>query len=269
MYHDIDQLRRIGKKQQARLRAKFGSDFHSFIQPAMNLIDNWATRNIGIFDNLSPIYPKLLRSVGYTVHIFPFKDRKAVSVDELTRFILANDIHTLVVPEIRWRLSVPMLEIVLEKEILNHIDEITLLTRLLKTIPNRSSKAIEKETGLKSTVKRLAFNFLYKGYQLTKPLSFVYFVDYVQYPLLEKTLITCFRSYEKIRRFKPYYWEPLVNIEEILSKELNLKTTQVTAVIRLLDEGDTVPFIARYRKEVTGGVDDTVLRNLENVCNIY
>ena len=54
--------------------------------------------------------------MGYTVHIFPFKDRKAVSVDELTRFILANDIHTLVVPEIRWRLSVPMLEIVSKKK---------------------------------------------------------------------------------------------------------------------------------------------------------
>ncbi len=51
-------------------------------------------------------------------------------------------------------------------------------------------------------------------------------------------------------------------LEEILAKELNLKITQITAIIRLLDEGCTVPFIARYRKEATGGVDDTQLRTL-------
>lgn len=53
-----------------------------------------------------------------------------------------------------------------------------------------------------------------------------------------------------------------MDIEKILSAELNLKTSQVNAIIKLLDDGDTVPFIARYRKEATGGVDDTQLRNL-------
>lgn len=53
-----------------------------------------------------------------------------------------------------------------------------------------------------------------------------------------------------------------LNIEQILTDELGLKQTQVSAVIQLLDEGATVPFIARYRKEVTGGVDDTQLRTL-------
>lgn len=55
---------------------------------------------------------------------------------------------------------------------------------------------------------------------------------------------------------------PLI-IEEQIAKELNVKTAQVLAAIQLLDEGATVPFIARYRKEVTGGLDDTQLRNLE------
>ena len=55
---------------------------------------------------------------------------------------------------------------------------------------------------------------------------------------------------------------PLI-IEEQIATELNVKTAQVLAAIQLLDEGATVPFIARYRKEVTGGLDDTQLRNLE------
>jgi uncharacterized protein len=42
-----------------------------------------------------------------------------------------------------------------------------------------------------------------------------------------------------------------------------VREAQVAAAIQLLDEGATVPFIARYRKEVTGGLDDTQLRNLE------
>ena len=55
---------------------------------------------------------------------------------------------------------------------------------------------------------------------------------------------------------------PLI-IEEQIASELNVKTAQVVAAIQLLDEGATVPFIARYRKEVTGGLDDTQLRSLE------
>lgn len=48
-----------------------------------------------------------------------------------------------------------------------------------------------------------------------------------------------------------------------LAEELSVKASQVSAAVDLLDEGATVPFIARYRKEVTGGLDDTVLRQLE------
>ncbi|MGL5285558.1 MAG: Tex-like N-terminal domain-containing protein, partial [Aeromonas sp.] len=54
------------------------------------------------------------------------------------------------------------------------------------------------------------------------------------------------------------------SIEKQIAGELNARPEQVTAAIRLLDEGATVPFIARYRKEVTGGLDDTQLRNLES-----
>ena len=49
----------------------------------------------------------------------------------------------------------------------------------------------------------------------------------------------------------------------ILAEELGQKPEYVENVIRLLDEGNTVPFIARYRKELHGAMDDTVLRTLE------
>ncbi len=48
-----------------------------------------------------------------------------------------------------------------------------------------------------------------------------------------------------------------------LAEELGVRATQVMAAVELLDDGATVPFIARYRKEATGGLDDSVLRNLE------
>lgn len=48
-----------------------------------------------------------------------------------------------------------------------------------------------------------------------------------------------------------------------LAQELGVRTNQVVATVELLDSGATVPFVARYRKEATGGLDDTVLRNLE------
>lgn len=53
-----------------------------------------------------------------------------------------------------------------------------------------------------------------------------------------------------------------MNVNEKLTSELNLKLWQVEAAVKLLDEGNTVPFIARYRKEVTGSLDDQVLRAL-------
>jgi uncharacterized protein len=52
-------------------------------------------------------------------------------------------------------------------------------------------------------------------------------------------------------------------IEHRIATELGVRPAQVTAAIALLDEGATVPFIARYRKEATGELDDTQLRNLE------
>ena len=52
----------------------------------------------------------------------------------------------------------------------------------------------------------------------------------------------------------------MVSIEERLAKELELKIGVVNNVVEMLDEGNTVPFIARYRKEKTGGLSDEVLR---------
>lgn len=52
-------------------------------------------------------------------------------------------------------------------------------------------------------------------------------------------------------------------IFEIIANELQVNVQQVDAAVKLLDGGDTVPFIARYRKEATAGLDDTQLRNLE------
>ncbi|NIZ08429.1 Tex family protein [Pseudooceanicola sp. HF7] len=51
-------------------------------------------------------------------------------------------------------------------------------------------------------------------------------------------------------------------IARIIATEIGARPEQVTAAVTLLDEGATVPFVARYRKEVTGGLDDTQLRNL-------
>ncbi|MDD3428709.1 MAG: Tex family protein [Oscillospiraceae bacterium] len=53
-----------------------------------------------------------------------------------------------------------------------------------------------------------------------------------------------------------------MDFAKILAEELNLQPTHVTAVINLVDEGNTIPFIARYRKELTGSMDDQVLREL-------
>ena len=50
----------------------------------------------------------------------------------------------------------------------------------------------------------------------------------------------------------------------LIAQELNVRPEQVIAAVTLIDDGNTVPFIARYRKEVTGGLDDTQLRNLDS-----
>ena len=74
-----------------------------------------------------------------------------------------------------------------------------------------------------------------------------------------------------------------MNITETLAQELNLRPEYVENVISLLDEGNTIPFIARYRKEMHGSMDDQVIRQLsdratylrglekrkEDVCLLY
>ena len=52
-----------------------------------------------------------------------------------------------------------------------------------------------------------------------------------------------------------------------IAEELNIKPKQVEATITLIDEGNTIPFIARYRKEVTGGLSDEILRDLGERLN--
>ena len=56
-------------------------------------------------------------------------------------------------------------------------------------------------------------------------------------------------------------------IINIIAEELNIKPKQVEATITLIDEGNTIPFIARYRKEVTGGLSDEILRDLGERLN--
>lgn len=52
-------------------------------------------------------------------------------------------------------------------------------------------------------------------------------------------------------------------IAGIIAKELTVLPNQILSAIQLLDDGNTIPFIARYRKEMTGGLDDTQLRHFE------
>ncbi len=55
-----------------------------------------------------------------------------------------------------------------------------------------------------------------------------------------------------------------MEITEKLSRELEISQKQIEAAVKLIDEGNTIPFIARYRKEATGSLDDTVLRKLND-----
>ena len=50
------------------------------------------------------------------------------------------------------------------------------------------------------------------------------------------------------------------SIKNLLADQFKLAPAQVDAVIGLIDDGNTIPFIARYRKEATGGIDDVTLR---------
>ena len=59
----------------------------------------------------------------------------------------------------------------------------------------------------------------------------------------------------------------MANIGRQIAQELGVREQQVEATVALLDGGATVPFIARYRKEITGALDDAQLRNLEERLN--
>ena len=54
-----------------------------------------------------------------------------------------------------------------------------------------------------------------------------------------------------------------MDIIKALAEELNIGRHQAEAAVKLIDEGNTIPFIARYRKEATGSLNDEVLRNLD------
>ena len=56
--------------------------------------------------------------------------------------------------------------------------------------------------------------------------------------------------------------EKMEKIINKIAEELNVKSTQVENAVKLIDEGNTIPFIARYRKEATGGLSDEILRDL-------
>ena len=52
-----------------------------------------------------------------------------------------------------------------------------------------------------------------------------------------------------------------MNINKVIADELSIKLTQVDAAVKLIDEGNTIPFISRYRKEMHGSQDDQTIRN--------
>ena len=54
-----------------------------------------------------------------------------------------------------------------------------------------------------------------------------------------------------------------MDIIQVITRELNVEKWQVEAAVKLIDEGCTIPFISRYRKEATGSLNDEVLRNLD------
>ena len=71
------------------------------------------------------------------------------------------------------------------------------------------------------------------------------------------------QSTDDLRPDKNHRKERYMDIIKALQEELNIGRNQVEAAVKLIDEGNTIPFIARYRKEVTGSLDDEVLRNLD------
>src|SRR5690625_6914585 len=77
---------------------------------------------------------------------------------------------------------------------------------------------------------------------------------------------TCF-SITSLVKYKVLEGE-IVLIEEqlieLVAKEISVKANIVKQVVALLDEGNTVPFIARYRKEVTGGLDEVSIKEIQD-----
>jgi uncharacterized protein len=59
----------------------------------------------------------------------------------------------------------------------------------------------------------------------------------------------------------------MLSIERTIANELDIKSWQAQAAISLINEDNTIPFIARYRKEATGGLDDDTLRQLLRLRN--
>ncbi len=66
---------------------------------------------------------------------------------------------------------------------------------------------------------------------------------------------------------RAFYKEKSMDILKTLSEEFKIKEEQVKETVALIDEGNTIPFISRYRKEVTGGLDDATLRDLNDRLN--
>ena len=60
-----------------------------------------------------------------------------------------------------------------------------------------------------------------------------------------------------------------MNINEILKNQFNLRDEQINNTIKLIDEGNTIPFIARYRKEMTGEMSDVTLREFYEKLIFY
>ena len=58
-----------------------------------------------------------------------------------------------------------------------------------------------------------------------------------------------------------------MDILQTISQEFNLTATHTKNIVALLDEGNTVPFIARYRKEATGNLNETEIKNISDVYN--
>ena len=69
-----------------------------------------------------------------------------------------------------------------------------------------------------------------------------------------------------------YFSEGIMNITKTLANELNIKESQVQAVLKLLSEDCTIPFIARYRKEATGALNEEQIATIEQsyayLCNL-